>query len=187
LAGTLSMNVSGVLGPDLQGIDPLGLAGLTFTATGAVDPNAPPIYAAGDSATYEIWTDLQVTLSKLDLTGYDTMLTITAPPSGPDTVIMEFTVDEFGYSPEVVASFSLPAGTLNGSGIQAFSAAVTQPDSKLSFGIPGAEDTLSGTVGLTGNISVGGASPSSVPEPGTLGLLGAGLALAAAKMRVRGR
>ncbi|MGA3041657.1 MAG: PEP-CTERM sorting domain-containing protein [Bryobacteraceae bacterium] len=185
-AGTLSLDVSGVLGPDLQGIDPLNMVGLTFSASGAINPNAAPIFVTGDSATYDFSEDLQVTLSKLTLTGYDATLTITAPPSGADTMIVEFDVDEFGFTPEVVASFSLPAGTLNGTEIQKVWAQVTQPDSKLSFGIPDAEDTLSGTVGLTGTISLGGTPPASVPEPGTFGLLGAGLVLAAAHNRRAG-
>jgi hypothetical protein len=187
-AGTLSLDVSGVLGPDLQGIDPLHLAGATFTATGAIDPNAAPIFAIGDTAIYGFSGDLQVMLSSLALTGYDALLTITAPSSGPDTVVVNFSVDEFGFTPQVAASFSLPAGTLNGTGIQAFSAEVTQPDSRLSFGVPDSEGSLSGTVGLTGSVSLGGTPCSGAPEPGTLGLLGAGLALAiAGKMRLPGK
>lgn len=185
-AGTLSFEVSGLLGPDMQGIDPLQLAGLTFTATGEIDPTTAPFFVTADSASYELWGDLQVMVSKLPLTGYGVTLIMTAPPSGPDTVFVDFTVDEFGFSPEVIASLSLPAGTLSGTAIQAFSAEVSQPDSTLSFGVPNEEATLSGTVGLTGNVTLGG-SPSPVPEPGTAGLLGAGLALAIAmKMRSQG-
>src|ERR1022692_2338164 len=46
-AGTLSFDVSGVLGPVLQGPDPIQLAGATFTATGAIDPEALPIGISG--------------------------------------------------------------------------------------------------------------------------------------------
>jgi hypothetical protein len=184
-AGTLSLDVSGVLGPDLQGSDPLKVSGIPFTATGAINPNAPPIFTTGDSATYELSGDIDIMLGQLALTGYDAMLTITVPPSGPDAVVVDFTVDELGYKPEVAASFSLPTGTLNGTEIQKFWAEVTEPAGILAFGIPDDEDTISGTVGITGSVSIGGVPPPSVPEPGTLSLLGCGLALAiAGKMRV---
>lgn len=99
---------------------------------------------------------------------------ITAPLSGTHTVVLDFGVEEFGFTPGVAASFTLPAGTVNGTGIQKFWAEVTEPDSALSFGVSDGENSLSGDVGLTGSISIGGTPPSSVPEPGTAGLLGAG-------------
>jgi len=179
-AGTLSLDVSGVLGPDLGGIDPLHLSGATFSASGAIDSTATPIYVAGDTATYDLSGNLDIMVSQLALTGYDGTLTITAPSSGPDKVVVDFTVDEFGFTPEVIASFDLPAGTLNGTGIETFWAQVTEPDGRLSFGVPDSEGSLSGSLGLTGTISLGGTPPSGVPEPGTLGLLGAGLVLASA-------
>src|ERR1017187_4005258 len=82
--------------------------------------------------------------------------------------------------------FRLPSGTLNGTEIQKFWAEVNQPDGSLSFSlVPDMEGTLSGTVGITGSVSIGGTPSSSAPEPGTAGLLAAGLVLAIAmKMRV---
>src|ERR1035438_4542016 len=70
-AGTLSFDVSGVLGPVLQGPDPIQLAGATFTATGAIDPEALPIGISGDSATYDLAGNLQITAGTFTLTGYD--------------------------------------------------------------------------------------------------------------------
>jgi hypothetical protein len=185
-AGTLSFDVSGVLGPVLQGPDPIQLAGATFTATGAIDPEALPIGISGDSATYDLAGNLQITAGTFILTGYDAMLTMTAPPSGPDTLFLDLRVTEYGFTPEIAAFFRLPSGTLNGTEIQKFWAEVNQPDGSLSFSlVPDMEGTLSGTVGITGSVSIGGTPSSSAPEPGTAGLLAAGLVLAIAmKMRV---
>jgi|ERR1019366_126095 hypothetical protein len=184
-AGTLDIDVNGVLGPVLQGADPIGLTGVTFTATGAIDANAVPIGIAGDSYTYDLSGNLQIMLGKLTLTGYNPELTITAPPSGPDTAVLDFGVTEFGFTPLVEAYLTLPPGTLNGTEIQKFWASVSQPDSSLTYTVPGEEAVIYGTLGITGSASIGGTPPSSAPEPGTVSLLAAGLVLAIAmKMRV---
>lgn len=187
IAGTLDINVNGVLGPLLQGVDGIGLAGVTFSAAGAIDQNAAPIFSAGDSYTYNLSGDLQLTLGKISLTGYNPELTITATASGADTAVLDFGVSEFGFTPVVEAFLTLPAGTLDGSGVQPFGANISQPDSYLTYAVPGQEDVIYATLGITGSASVGGASPSAAPEPGTVGLLGAGLALAAALRKLSGR
>jgi len=188
IAGTLEIDVNGVLGPVLLGSDPINIAGATFTATGAIDPNAVPIGIAGNSYTYLLSGDLQITLGKLTLTGYDPELTITAPASGPDTAVLDFGVFEFGFTPQVEAFLTLPPGTLKGPGIQKFSAIISQPDSSLSYTLPGEELVIYGSVGMTGGASIGGTPPSGAPEPGTVSLLAVGLALAiAGKKMMPGR
>jgi hypothetical protein len=184
-AGTLSIDVGGVLGPVLQGSDPINLTGETFMATGAIDPNAVPVSISGDSATYDLSGNLQLMLGAVTLTEYDATLTITAPPSGPDTLALDFSVTEFNFTPQVEASFSLPSGTLNGTGIQRFWAEVSQPDSSFSFVLPDSEIDISGTLGITGSASIGGTPSSNAPEPGTVNLLAAGLVLGAIAMKLK--
>lgn len=187
-AGTLSIDVTGVLGPILQGSDPVHLAGDTFKATGAIDANALPISVSGDSAAYSLAGDLQIVLGNVTLTGYDALLILTAPPAGPDTMVLDFSVFAYSSTPDVTASFTLPAGTLNGTGVQSFWAGVTEPGSSLGYSVPGATYNLTGTLGIDGSAAVGGTPGSTTPEPGTAGLLAAGLALAVAfKMRARRR
>jgi hypothetical protein len=189
MAGTLDVGVSGVLGPVLEGSDPIYLAGAPFTATGAIDANAVPIFTAGDSYTYDLLGTVQITLGQLTLTGYNPELTITASASGADTAVLGFGVTEFGFTPVVEAFLALSPGTLNGSGVQPFWSTLSQPDSYLTYAVPGQEDVIYGSLGITGNASIGGAPPSSAPEPGTVGLLAAGLALAIAmkNMKMPGR
>jgi hypothetical protein len=185
MAGTLDIDVYGVLGPLLQGSDPIHLAGVDFSATGAIDANAVPIFEAGDSYTYDLLGNLQITLGKVVLTGYDPQLTITAPPSGPDTVVLDFGVTEFSFTPVVEAFLTLPEGTLSSSELQPFWSSLSEPDSNLTYTVPGQEDAIYAELGITGSVSVGGVAPSSAPEPGTIGLLAAGLAMAIAMKKVR--
>jgi len=179
-ASLLSIDVGGVLGPILQGGDPIHLAGDTFSATGAIDSNAVPIAASWDSATYDLSGNLQIMLGTLALTGYNAMLTITAPPSGPDAVILDFSVTEFNFTPDAAAFLTLPPGTLDGTEIQKFWVSISEPDGSLSYSVPGLSDVVTGTLGITGDASIGGTAQSSAPEPGTAGLLAIGLALAIA-------
>ena len=185
-AGLLSIDVNGVLGPVLQGSDPIHLAGDTFTATGSIDPNAVPISTSTDAAIYLLSGDLQVLVSNLTLTGYDAMITVIAPPSGPDTVVLDFSVLAYSSTPDVTASFTLPAGTFDGTGIQTFWEYVNEPGGSLGYSVPGATSVLTGTLGITGSVSVGGTPSSSAPEPGTAGLLALGTVVALA-LKMRGR
>jgi hypothetical protein len=185
MAGTLDIDITGLLGPVLQGSDPIHLAGVDFSATGEIDANAVPIFVAGDSSTYDLVGNLQITLGQLALTGYNPQLTITTPPSGPDTAVIDFGIVEFGFTPVAEAFLTLPQGTLSSSAVQPFGASLSEPDSNLSYTVPGQEDAIYATLGITGNVSVGGVAPASAPEPGTIGLLAAGLAMAAAMKRVR--
>jgi hypothetical protein len=175
-AGTLSIDVNGVLGPLLDGADPIHLDGAIFTATGTIDQNAAPISVSGDSATYYLPGNLQIMLGNTTLTGYDAMLTMTAPSAGPDTMVLDFSIFQ-NAAPDVTASLTLPSGTLDGIEVQSFWASVTESDSSLSYSVAGTTDNLTGTLGITGTASIGDAPPSSVPEPGTIGLLAGGLAL----------
>jgi len=185
-AGLLSIDVAGVLGPVLQGADPINLAGSTFTATGAIDSNAIPISVSGDTAVYALPGTLQITLGQGAFTGYNALLSIIAPSFGPDTAVLDFSLFAFNTTPDATATFLLNEGTFNGTGIQSFSANVIEPDGSLGYSIAGATDNLTGTLGITGSVSVGGVQPSGVPEPGTFGLLTAGL-LAAIGLKMRGR
>jgi len=177
-----------VLGPVLDGSDGMNLTGVAFAATGAIDPNAAAIFSAGDSNIYDLSGNLQITLGKMTLTGYNPELTIAAPAFGVDTAMLGFSVTEFGFSPEVEAFLTLPSGTLSGSGVQPFSASLSEPDSYLTYALPGQETVIYASLGITGNASIGGTPPSSAPEPGTAGLLAAGGALAIAmKKKMPGR
>src|SRR5579871_1986381 len=121
-AGTISLDVSGVLGPLFGGSDPLKLAGQSFTLAGLFDANLAPVSVTADSATYALPVNLQIAVGALYLTGYNADLTITTPPSGPDTVTLDFSVIQSNFSPDVYASLSLPAGTFSGPALRDFSA-----------------------------------------------------------------
>jgi len=173
-AGTVNFGATGTLGPLLDGIDPLGLNGDSFTLTGSINQNAVPISVSSDSATYNVPVDLNVIVGSLNLTGYYATLTLTDPLSGPDTMTLAFSVVNIPFDPEVTATLLLPDGTLHGTGIQNFSANVSQPDSNLFFQLIGTSQASSGTLGITGTTYIG-SPPSGVPEPATVSLLAAGL------------
>jgi hypothetical protein len=185
MAGTLDIDVTGVLGPVLQGSDAIRLSGATFTATGAIDASAVPVGISGGAYVYDLSGDVQITLGLLTLTGYNPELILSAPSSGPDTAILDFSVTEYGFAPVVEAFLTLPPGTLNGPGVQPFSASVSEPDSYVTYALPGEEDVIYASLGITGNASMGGTPPASAPEPGTVGLLAAGLALAIAMKNMK--
>ena len=85
-------------------------------------------------------------------------------------------VSELGFVPVVTATLVLPAGTLNGTGLQNYSGSVFEPDSTFSFELLGVSTAMTGTLGISGTTSASGStSPSGVPEPGTIGLLSGGL------------
>jgi hypothetical protein len=185
-AGTISFDITGTLGPVLSGIDPLKFAGQTFTASGSLDESTPPAGTTADSATYDIPGGILISLGAVTLNGFNTALTLTAPPSGPDTMFLEFSVTELSFTPDVMAILSLPEGTLNGTGLQNFSASVSQPDSSLTFVLPGVSTVITGTLGVTGTASMSGATappPSGVPEPATMTLLAGGLIVIGWKRR----
>lgn len=183
-ASTLALDVNGALGPVLGGSDRLGVTGLYFTLSAVIDQNSSPIRATGDSATYSVPGNLEIELGNLILTGYNATLTLTDPGSGPDVMSVAFGVTEFNFTPDAYATLSLPAGTLDGTGLQDFWAYVSQPGSSLSYFIPGVTDEVMATLGVTGTASLGG-TPSGVPEPGTIGLLAGGLLAVALKFRRR--
>lgn len=187
-ASLVDLTISGVLGPKLGGVDPLGLTGQNFLVTAMFDKGLLPINTTFDSATYDLNGNLQITAGKIILSGYNATLTLTAPPSGPDTMALAFSVVEFSFNPQVYASLSLPAGTLSSTAIQDFSASVTQPPSQLVYDVLGNSEGISGNLGITGTASISGLTPSGVPEPATIGLMGIGFALIAlARVKLRAR
>lgn len=187
-ASLINLEISGTLGPKLSGVDPLGLTGQSFLVTALFDSSLIPVSMMGDSATYDLNGNLEIKAGKIDLTGYNATLTLTAPPSGKDTLALSFSVVEFSFEPEVYATLSLPAGTLNGTGIQDFFVPVSQPDSNLVYDVLGNSQGISGNLGIGGTASISGQTPSGVPEPGTIGLMGIGLAAVSwcgSKLRAR--
>ncbi len=177
-AGTVSFDASGTLGPLLSGVDPLGFVGQAFITSGSLDENTPPTSTTADSATYNIPGNILITLGPVPLNGSNGTLTLTAPPSGPDTMALDFSVTVVGYTSDVTAILSLPEGTLSGTGLQNFAVDVTQPDSSFTFMLPGQYIPISGTLGITGAASMSGATvppPAGVPEPATMILLASGL------------
>jgi len=174
-AGTISLDVTGTLGPLLFGTDPLQLSGQTFEASGSFSQDLVPVDTTDDSAAYALPVNLQIMVGALVFTGYDPLLTVVVPSSGPDSVSLSFSVLPAQFSPDVYAFLSLPAGTLVNTGLQDFSVAVSQPDSNLFYTIFGNSQSLAGELGMTGTAALTGASGASAPEPGTIGLLAAGL------------
>jgi hypothetical protein len=175
-AGSITLEATGTFGPLMSGIDPLKLNGENFTVTGTINQNTAPTSFTADSATYTIPGTLDITVGVLDFGDLFGTMTLTAPPSGPDIVAFDFTVSELGFVPIVTATLSLPAGTLNGTELQDYSAGVSEPDSTFTFQLPAGSSLLTGTLGITGVSSAfGETSPSAVPEPGTIGLLAGGL------------
>jgi hypothetical protein len=175
-AGAITLEATGTFGPLMSGIDPLKLNGGNFTVTGTINQNSAPTSATADSATYTIPGTLDITVGDLDFGDLFGTMTLTAPSSGPDIVAFDFTVSELGFVPIVTATLSLPAGTLNGTGLQDYSVDVSEPDSMFTFQLPAGSSLLTGTLGITGVASAfGETSPSGVPEPGTLALLAGGL------------
>jgi hypothetical protein len=175
-AGTITLDTSGTLGPLLNGIDPLGLNGGDFVVTGSIDQSSLPISSTADSATYSIPGTLDITVGAINFSGFYGTMTLTAPASGPDTVELDFLVSALGFVPVVTADLSLPEGTLNGTGLQNYTASVSEPDSTFSFQLLGVSSSLSGTLGISGVTSAySDTSPSGVPEPGTISMLGGGL------------
>ena len=175
-AGAITLEASGTLGPLMSGIDPLKLDGGSFTVTGTLDQNSTPISVTADSATYNIPGTLDITVGLFDFSNLFGTMTLTDPSLGPDIVAFDFTVSELGFVPIVTATLSLPAGTLNGTELQDYSASVSEPDSLFTFQLPAGSSLLTGTLGITGISSAcGETSPSGVPEPGTIGLLASGL------------
>jgi hypothetical protein len=184
-ASLIDIDVNGVLGPLLGGTDPIGLAGSSFSLFGTIDSGATPVGIVGDSATYNIPGTLQIMVANLALTGYNATLTLTAPPSGSDVLAVDFTVTAANFTPDVAASLLLPPGTLTGTGIQTFSATVSQPDSSFSYLLPGTSYNYLGMLGVTGTVSLSEETPSGVPEPGTIGLLAGGLVAFGCGMTLR--
>jgi hypothetical protein len=181
-AGTLTFQTVGTLGPLLSGVDPLGLAGDSFSLSGSIPQNAVPMSTTFDSATYAFGSDLTIQLGSFPLTGYNATITLTDPSSGPDLVSVDFNAVEFSFTPIINATLSLPDGTLNSTGLQNFSTAVSQPASSFSFTLPGTSQVLFGNVGITGTTSLTGGS-SSVPEPAIVALLAGGLLVVGWKLR----
>ncbi|MFN7993678.1 MAG: PEP-CTERM sorting domain-containing protein [Bryobacteraceae bacterium] len=182
-AGMIGFDISGTLGPVLTGIDPLHLDGSAFSATGSIDQNAVPISTTENSATYLLPAPIQVIAGNINISGYNASLTVTDSSSGPDIISLDFSAVEVIFTPDVNATLSLPDGTLTGTGIQNFFADFSQPDSTFSFTLPGVSDLVSGTLGVTGTVNMGGGAPSGVPEPGTAAMMLGGLAAVALQIR----
>jgi len=183
-ASSIGLDIEGVLGPVLAGSDRIGLSGLYFSLTGVIDQDSSPVRVTADSATYNLPEGLEIAVGNLVLTGYNATLTLTDPAYGPDMLTVAFGVTEFNFTPDAWATLFLPAGTLDGTGLQDFWAYVSQPDSTLSYSIPGVDDEITATLGVTGIVSMSGGAPSNAPEPTTIGLLAGGL-LAVALHAVR--
>ena len=190
-AGTITFDVSGTLGPVLAGSDPFNFGTQPFEASGSLDANTPPSGTTTYSATYDIPGNIQITVGPLGpsvLTAYNGQLTLIAPPSGPDTMMLSFSVSvtELYVTPDVIASLSLPEGTLNGTGLQSFQADVSQPDSYFLFSLQGVSEAFTGQLGITGTASMsGGTPPPEVPEPATVSLLAGGVLVLGLKLRGR--
>jgi PEP-CTERM motif len=186
-ASILTFDMTGVLGPLESGTDPLSLAGDSFEFTGTIDQNAVPVSTDVGSATYDVSGDVQLIMRGLTFTSQDASLTIMDSDGGPDYLLFTFQLSAYGFTPEIAASLSLPAGTFTGAAPQDFGAATVGSDSSVSYFLIDNSTFLSGSYGLSGTASMtGGAMPGSgVPEPGSIALMAGGLA--AVVWKVRGR
>jgi len=185
-ASILTFDMVGVLGPLESGTDPLSLAGDSFEFTGTIDGNAIPVATDTDSATYDVSGDVQLTMRGLTFTSDDASMTIQDSSTGPDYMMFTFTLSDYGFTPFLAASLSLPEGTLSGTAPQDFWATVGL-DSSVSYFLIGNSSFLSGSYGLSGiaQMTGDGIPASGVPEPGSIALMAGGLA--AIVWKVRGR
>ncbi|HLY18464.1 MAG TPA: hypothetical protein VKR61_14630 [Bryobacteraceae bacterium] len=185
-ASIINLDVSGTLGPLLGGVDPLSLSGQDFTASGTFTQNPLLIGTTPDSATYSLPGTLLIAAGAFDLAGYNATLALTTPLTGPDRVVLDFSIVEFTVSPQVSASLLLPAGTLSGTGFQDFSVNVSEPTSSLSYEMIGNSAIITGDLGINGVASISGAGGSQAPEPVTSVLMAAGLLAMSLLFFIRG-
>jgi hypothetical protein len=92
-----------------------------------IDLSAAPMSVSGDSAVYNHFGNLQLTLGNTTFTDRRAAVRL-----GNGVQV------EYSFTPDVIAEFALPQGTLNGTGSQSFSAS-------LSYAFAGGTQDVIGT------------------------------------------
>jgi hypothetical protein len=171
---TLTINITGTVGPILSGSDPLGANGGSGALTVVASESLSPTSTTANSATY--------TLPPGAITGTvggTTFTTTTAskmrvvlPSQGPDTVILMASVKEFGVTVTVIGTVALRHGSFPSSVLvhpttfspspQTLTAATsaTGPGSKIKYTLLGNSTVL----GFSGTASDSAALDPVLPE-----------------------
>ncbi len=173
---TLTFTAFGTFTPLQSGTDPLHFLNQSFTLTGTIDSAASPTGSCGTNCVDYVPTSVEAVVGTLSATGSNLSLKITVPTSGSD--VLDLSATFLGVA-TTTSILNLPAGTLSSAALlhpEAFALTTVGAGSSFSYKFLGGTTNL----GITGS-----ASGIVIPEPGSVTLMGAGLAALAVYFRKR--
>jgi hypothetical protein len=174
---TLTFTAFGTFTPLQSGTDPLHFLNQSFTLTGTIDSTASPTGSCGTNCVTYVPTSVEAVVGTLSATGTNLSLNITVPTSGFDILDLSATFLAVATTTSIL---NLPAGTLSSGALlhpEAFASTAVGAGSSFQYNF------LTTTTNL--GISSGSASGIIIPEPGSVTLMGAGLAALAVYFRKR--
>ena len=171
---TLTITMSGTLGPVLSGSDPLGANGQTGTLVVMASESLSPTSSTATSATYTLPPGaITVTIGTTTYTtSSKSTMKITVPPQGKDNLILTANLKEVGLTITAVGTAALRNGSFPLSVLvhpttfqpspQPLTAAATAtgPGSKLKYTFLGSTSVL----GFTGTASDNAAADAVLPQ-----------------------